>query len=296
MKTLLLLDPGDRTHNTKNFYLTLFNNIRNYTKVKYFYSDLEYDGDYYIDCYHNRIDKNYQKQFADELSSYENYDLVITNSPNPIVREIFDYVLNLTIGIYSRPPFKLQLQLDPWGIFDKSLTFNAPKHIKPDHDTAFEFRKENKDNLIDNYQGISLFPFNSHYWPSKVYLYKTFIEYYYEFLESNTNVYWTKKPTFNSMGITESFEYEYFNNLPRDRLINMDSSLLVPNCKKIWAYHSTLGFQAALWGAEIQSPSLFKDWKGDQVGTAGALLDLVWYTDKLTFFDRVEKLKDYKHG
>jgi len=295
MKTLLLLDPGDRTANTKNFYLTLFNNIRNYTKVKYFYSDLEYDGDYYIDCYYNQINEDYQKQFADELSNYGHYDLVITNSPNPIVREIFDYVLNLTIGIYSRPPFKLHLQLDPWGIFDKSLTLNAPKYIEPNHDTAFKFRKENQEHLIDSYRGISLFPFNSHYWPSKVYLYKDFTEYYQEFFKKYDNVFYTKKPTFNSMGVTESFEYTYFDELSQNRLIEMDSSLLVPNCKNIWVSHSTLGFQAALWGVNIDSPTLFKDWKGDQVGTAGALLDLVWYTGKQSFFDRVEKLKDYKH-
>jgi len=295
MKTLLLLDPGDRTAETKNFYLTVFNNISNYTKVKYFYSDLEYDGDYYIDCYNNQVDQQYQKQFAEQLSDYQDYDLVITNSPNQIVREVFDYVLNLTIGIYSRPPFKLQLQLDPWGIFGKSLTFNAPKYVEPNHDIAFQFRNENQHHIVDQYREISLFPFNSHYWPSKVFLYKSFIEYYEEFFENNSNVYWTKKPTFNVMGITQSFEYDYFSGLPQDRLINMDSSLMLPNCKKIWAYHSTLGFQAALWGVDIDSPSLFKGWTGDQVGTAGALLDLVWYTDKQSFFDRVEKLKDYKH-
>ena len=295
MKTLLLLDPGDRSVETKNFYLTVFNTISNYTRVKYFYSDLEYLGDYYIDCYNNEVDEQYQRQFAEELSNYQDYDLVITNSPNQIVREVFDYVLNLTIGIYSRPPFKLQLQLDPWGIFGKSLTFNAPKYVEPNHDIAFQFRNENQHHMVDQYKGISLFPFNSHYWPSKVFLYKSYFEYYKEFEQKYSNTCYTKKPSFNVDGLGHTFDYDYFDLLPEDKCIDIDSSLIVPNCDNIWVSHSTLGFQAALWGVNIDSPSLFKDWTGDQVGTAGGLLDLVWFTDKHSFHDRVEKLKDYKH-
>jgi hypothetical protein len=293
MRVLLLLDPGDRSKETQSFYIQLFSIISNWITTKYFYSDLKYEGNYYEDVFNNTINENYQDSFKKELESYGNFDLVITNSPNPIVREVFDYVLNLSIGIYSRPPFPIYYQLDPWGILWKSFTYNAPRFNLSNHKNSERLKK--KINFIEQKNKINLFPFNSEYWFLKIQgLKKTQAEYFQEFDKTNDSVYWTSKPSFSVFNDTHEFNYDYLQLLPKNKKIEKNSSLLIPNCKKIWATHSTLGFQAALWNVEIESPSCFYYWKGNQSGTIGALLDIVWFNDKYSFYDRIEKLKQYK--
>jgi hypothetical protein len=293
MRVLLLLDPGDRSKETQSFYIQLFSIISNWITTKYYYSDLKYEGNYYEDVFNNTINENYQDSFKKELESYGNFDLVITNSPNPIVREVFDYVLNLSIGIYSRPPFPIYYQLDPWGILWKSFTYNAPRFNLSNHKNS-EILKH-KINFIQSKEQINLFPFNSEYWFLKIQgLKKTQAEYFQEFDKTNDSVYWTSKPSFSVFNDTHEFNYDYLQLLPKNKKIEKNSSLLIPNCKKIWATHSTLGFQAALWNVEIESPSCFYYWKGNQSGTIGALLDIVWFNDKYSFYDRIEKLKQYK--
>jgi hypothetical protein len=293
MRVLLLLDPGDKSKETQSFYIQLFSIISNWITTKYYYSDLKYKGNYYEDVFNNTINENYQDSFKKELESYGNFDLVITNSPNPIVREVFDYVLNLSIGIYSRPPFPIYYQLDPWGILWKSFTYNAPRFNLSNHKNS-EILKH-KINFIQSKEQINLFPFNSEYWFLKIQgLKKTQAEYFQEFDKTNDSVYWTSKPSFSVFNDTHEFNYDYLQLLPKNKKIEKNSSLLIPNCKKIWATHSTLGFQAALWNVEIESPSCFYYWKGNQSGTIGALLDIVWFNDKYSFYDRIEKLKQYK--
>ena len=293
MKVLLLLDPGDKSKETQNFYIQTFSIISNWITTKYFYSDLEYKGNYYEDVFNNTVNKDYQNSFKKELESYGNFDLVITNSPNSIVREVFDYVLNLSIGIYSRPPFPIYYQLDPWGILWKSFTYNAPRFNLSNHKNSEKLKE--KINFVEQKNKINLFPFNSEYWFLKIQgLKKTQAEYFQEFDKTNNGVYWTSKPSFNAVGSNHEFNYDYLQLLPKNKKIEKNSSLLIPNCKKIWATHSTLGFQAALWNVEIESPSCFYYWKGNQSGTVGALLDIVWFNDKYSFYDRIEKLKQYK--
>jgi hypothetical protein len=293
MKVLLLLDPGDRNDQTRNFYIQLFSKISNWINSKFFYSDLEYEGDYYIDVFNNTINENYQKQFKKELESYGNFDLIITNSPNPIVREVFEYVLNLSIGIYSRPPFPIYYQLDPWGLLWKSFTYNAPRFNLCNYENSEKLKQ--KINFIETKEKINLFPFNSEYWFLKVQkLKKSQVEYFYEFDKNFETVFWTQKPSFNFLNDKHEFNYDYLQILPKNKKIEQNSSFIIPSCNKIWATHSTLGFQAALWNVEIVSPSCFYYWKGNQSGTIGALLDLVWFNDKYSFYDRIEKLKIYK--
>lgn len=294
MKVLYIIDPIDTNTETITFYLNIFKKIQKFLPGKFFYSSLEYNksvNEYYSDCFNNNLDENYNKKFKKELSFYESYELIITNSGNYIIREIFDFVINVTIGIYSRPPFNYSIQLDPWGMFWKSYTYNAPRlNIKKNYDLAFEFRKNL--NLENQIKEFSLFAFNSEYWPLKIQnLPKTQVEYFYNFYKENSNVIWTKKPNVISFGINHNFDYEYFKNMPKENLVSMDSSLLIPKCKKIWVTHSSLGFQGALFGVEIESPSCFYYWKNEQIGTIGHLLETVWLSDFSKIENRIDKLK-----
>lgn len=293
MKTLFLIDPADKSTETITFYLNLFNNIKKYISGKFFYSNLEYSKDkdnYYLDCFNNTVDEKFNIEFKLELLEYKNYDLVFTNSCNDIVRDIFDFVINVSPGIYSRPPFPFFIQLDPWGLYWKSFTFNAPRFNLKNYDSALSFIKKLK--FSNNKKKYSLFPFNSEYWPLKIQnLSKTQIEYFYNFESTNENVIWTKKPNITSFSIDHNFDYDYFKLLNTHNLFSVDSSLIIPECKKIWVSHSTLGFQAALLGVSIDSPSCFYYWKNEQIGTIGYLLETVWVNDIKEIPSRLEKLK-----
>jgi len=309
MKTLLLFDtnanevPKHIPNNTLDFYVKVFNNISSFLNgCKIYELELDYNGDdYYYDCFTNNIDQEFQTKFINHLPLNDSFDLVITNSCNPIVRKIFPYVLNLSMGIFgSRPPYPISYNLDPWGQFCQSLTYNAPliNNIKSDVENSKRFLRKIRHHypVLTQYKDINLFPFNSESHPYHIQkLKKSQIDYFKDFeYKNNGKVRWTKKPKVNILNKTFEFDYEYLQELPQEKKIDINSSFLIPYCKKIWASHSTLGFQAALHNVEIDSPSCFYYWKGDRQGTIGALLDLVWFYDIGSFYDRIEKLKEFK--
>lgn len=296
MKILYLIDSADEDKNSQFHNWMIFQKMSSILPGKFFQTDLQYSDlsdNYYIDCFNQSIYHKFQAKFKNLLSFHESYDLVITNSPNDLIREIFPFVLNLSIGIYSRPPFSYYFQLDPWGMFWKSYTYNSPRFGLENFDLAEKFK--NKLNLEKIHDNIFLFPFNSEYWPLQIQkLPKSQIEYYQEIKNKFGNVHWTKKPNFSLHGTDHSFDYEYLKTLPYNLQLHEDSSLLIPSCKKIWTTHSTLGFQAALFGVEIISPSCFYYWKGNQVGTIGHLLETVWFDKIKEMPERIEKLKEIK--
>ena len=308
MKFLILFDKNanevqrGESNQTIEFYSCLFSNIASFLPlVKVHQTPLQYDGEYFFDCFQNNVDLNFQKEFVNNLPQAESFDVVITNSCNPIVRKVYDYVLNLSIGIFgSKPSFPISYSLDPWGLYWRSFTYNAPLIIKPNYESAEQFKKKIAKYYIDSDQiklsNINLFPFNSERLPFHIQnLKKSQIQLFYEFNDRhNQNAYWTQKPSVSCLNMKHTFDYDYLKDLPQERKINIDSAQLIPKCKNIWASHSTLGFQAALHGVEIESPSCFYYWKGDQVGTVGSLLNHVFFHDKSSFLDRIEKLKKYQ--
>lgn len=309
VKTLILYDANANEaqkniqNNIDEYYSILFLRLAQFLPYcKIHQTRLNYDdGEYYYDCFNDNITKEFQEKFINDLPLNESFDLVITNSCNPIIRDIFPFVLNISVGLFgSRPPYPSSLGLDPWGLFWKSLTYNAPiiKSINSDMTNAQNFLRKIKDYYQDTsgYNNINLFPFNSERHPYHVHmLKKTQVEYFKEFSLKNQNVYWTSKPNvIAGFGINQEFDYKYIQNLPQENRINLDSSFLIPNCNKVWATHSTLGFQAALHGVSIDSPASFYYWKGNQQGKIGALLNLVWFHDKMSFHDRIEKLYEFR--
>ena len=308
MKTLILFDKNanevqnGETNRTIEFYSRLFSNIASFLpSVKVYQASLQYDGEYFLDCFQNNVDSNFQETFVNDLPQSDSFNVVITNSCNPIVREVYDYVLNLSIGIFgSKPSFPTSYSLDPWGMYWKSLTYNAPLVLKPNYESAERFKKKIADHYIysdqNDYSDINLFPFNSERLPFHIQdLKKTQVQLFNEFDERHDhNAYWTQKPNVLCLDVEHTFDYDYLDDLPQKRKINIDSAQLIPQCKSIWASHSTLGFQAALHRVEIESPSCFYYWKGDQFGTVGALLDHAFFYDRRSFLDRIEKLKEYQ--
>ena len=293
MKVLWLLDPAIEKLGQDWYHTTLISQLQHLVDSRFFYSDLEYPDRprYEQDCFAGCVDPEYQHAFRKELESYDSVDIVITNSPNTIVREIFPRVLNLTVGLYSRTGgFPVSYGLDPWGLYSESLLYRAPGLGLQDHDRALEYRTRMAD-IAWIPHGKFLFAFNSEYWPWQIQkLPCTQVQYFNQYLEQHGDVIWTSKPGFENGSRQHHFDYDYLDRLPQHLRRREDSSLLVPGARGIWASHSTLGFQAALWGVPISSPSLFRDWTGDQVGTVGALLDLVWFHDSREFRDRLERL------
>jgi len=308
MKTLILFDKNTNevqkgeVNRTIEFYSRLFSNISSFlTSVKVYQTSLQYKGEYFLDCFRNNIDSNFQKAFIDDLPQSDSFDVVITNSCNPIIREVYDYVLNLSIGVFgSKPSFPTSYSLDPWGMYWKSLTYNAPLIMEPNYDCAGRFKKKIADyysfSKNSNYSNINLFPFNSERLPLHIQdLKKSQVQLFNQFnYRYNQDVHWSQKPNVRCIDVEHTFDYDYLKDLPQDRKINIDSAQLIPQCENIWATHSTLGFQAALHEVNIESPSCFFYWKGEQVGTAGALIDNVFFYDKKSFINRIEKLKQYQ--
>jgi len=305
MKVLILFDKNanevqrSEESRTIEFYSRLFMNISQFLpSVKVHHVELDYNGEYYLDCFNNSIDSNFQESFVNDLPKHDSYDVVITNSCNPVVRYLYPYVLNLTIGIFgSKPSFPVSYSLDPWGLYWKSLTYNAPLVLESNYENAERFKKKVQPYYEDLLykQKLNLFPFNSERLPLHIQkLEKIQIDYFEEFEEKHHgDVFWTQKPNVQCVDIHHTFDYDYLKNLPQSKKIEKDSAQLIPYCRSVWASHSTLGFQAALHNVEIDSPSCFYYWKGNQAGTVGSLLDHVFFYDRHSFLNRIDKLKEY---
>lgn len=293
MKALFLLDPAMEKIGQDQWHTQLIGRLCQALPSKIFYSDLEYPhaSGYEVACWRAQVDEEYQQAFRQELEAVASIDVVITNSPNPLVRMIFPCVMNLGVGLYSRGNgFPVSYSLDPWGLYQRSLIFNAPMLGLQDHDQAMRYRHgiQNQPWVIHD---RPVFAFNSEYWPWQIQdLALDQVQYFWDFYSRYPDLVWTSKPGYHNGVHRHDFDYDYLRDLPSEQRTWSDTSLLIRHARCVWASHSTLGLQAALWGVPIESPSLFRSWTGDQVGTIGALLGLTWFHDLGEFMDRLERL------
>lgn len=224
-------------------------------------------------------------------------DCVLTNSINPAVRAAHDFVLNIGVGIYSRPPMPQYFSVDPLGLYQDSLAYQAPwfEFRRPDKIKSGALKQKVADLVAvpDQYQGIALFPWHSDTKVLRSFLSQEQFTYFQQFDHDNHNVYWTQKPPTQvwSQPVESSVPDP---RLPSHRYIPVDTAMLVPGCEKIHVFHSTLGFQAALWGKPIESPGLFGHWHGDQTDTIEALLDLTWFSNRDEFFSVLNNLSKWR--
>lgn len=301
MKIGFFLDLTNLTEAEENYFYYILSFLKSKSNGKFIYGERFDCVNYLTKC----LDKNFDtsslnKYFNEIIPKLQDFDCIITNSPNPLLRKNHPLVLNLFVGIYNRPPFPQYFTIDPLGYYERSLIYNATDYNIPIINsnlplstklisTVEKLLHKEKDNLFD----VNLFPFQTE---TEAYkrqnLSKSQIEYFWSFFKNNKNVFYTKKPddyVFNKKVVNE----EGPKNLQTSCFLNYNSSYIIPKCTKIFTFHSTLGFQAALHNKTIESPSFFNKWKGDQRDTIEMLLNLVWFSTVDEFFERLYNIKTY---
>jgi hypothetical protein len=299
MNVYVIFDTTDLSEADKNFNFILLNFIKNNTNSKLSVVHLDVDN-YFYKCYNNILNKKHNENFLKQVSHLDQYDCIITNSPNKILRKYHKFVLNTSVGIYNRSPFPQYFTLDPFGYYKDSFIYNAYKFSFKYNFNNFTLSTILKNKILTIIEEknlkfknkINLFPFHSESLFFKAQnLKENQFEYFKKFYKNNKNVFYTQKPL-STIFNQDVFHTELPYNLPKERFLNINSSYLIPFCKKIHVFHSTLGFQAGLWNVEIESPSLFKNWKNNQSNTIEMLLNLVWFTNKKELIERIHKLNE----
>ena len=260
-------------------------------------SSIETIKKWYNNEYSIKEMEEYKKIFINKFKE-NSFDVIVTFSPVPYLKEIFNeaLVLNYEFGIFSRPPFPITFFLDPIGpggdsylrIFSEKILKNVKISKEEEESFNYFLEKQKMSVLQENpfskkireirkkYDKIILLPlqFNNFYLFDLESDYKTQFEYLEDVLIKtsvleNVGILVTQHPSSNFLNIenVKYFRENYKNFIFLEDSINYVgvSQLLIPFVDVVVTVSSSVGYHALIWGKKLVTLGknylkTFSDW------------------------------------